>query len=260
MGMPSRELYIRWAQCGLFVSNARLHGITPREPWVFGKQALEIFKYYAKLRYRLIPYLYTFSYIASKTGHPVLRPMVFEFPADENVHEVTEQFMLGGDLIVAPVLEKGKRKKRVYFPEGKWIDWHDQLEYEGPGFQEVSAPLERLPIFARKKSIVPLAPQVNFVDENTEPVTLLVFDPAESSSMLFNGDEVTISSSIIKNSIVFRMSPTKQSFVARFFGIKGGKIESKNARIIETSQDGNWFQLAFTTLGEGAIIEILYEQ
>jgi hypothetical protein len=88
----------------------------------------------------------------------------------------------------------------------------------------------------------------------------LVFDPEESNFMLYNGDEVTISSSMDKNSIVFRMSPTKQSFVARFFGIKGGKTESKNAKIIETSQDGNWFQLAFTTLGEGAIIKILYEK
>jgi alpha-D-xyloside xylohydrolase len=259
MGMPSRELYIRWAQCGLFVSNARLHGITPREPWVFGKKALEVFKHYAKLRYRLIPYLYTVSYIASKTGHPVLRPMVFEFPADENVHEVTEQFMLGGDLLVAPVLEKGKRKKKVYFPDGKWIDWHDLLEYEGPGFQEVSAPLERLPFFARKKSIIPLAPDVNFVDENTQPVTLLVFDPEESNSKLYDGDEIAISSSNEKNSIVFRMSPTKKSFVARFLKIKGGKIESENVKIIETSQDGDWFQLAFTTSGKEAIIKISHD-
>jgi len=260
MGMPSRELYIRWAQCGLFVSNARLHGITPREPWVFGEKALEIFKYYAKLRYRLIPYLYTVSYIASKTGYPVLRPMMFEFPIDENAHEVTEQFMLGGDLLVAPVLEKGKRKKKVYFPEGKWVDWYDLREYEGPGFQEVGAPLERLPIFAREKSIVPLGPEVNFVAENTEPVTLLVFNPEESNAKLYNEDEIAISSSKEKNSIVFRMSPTKKSFVARFFKIKGGKTESENARIIETSQDGYWFQLSFTTSGKETLIKISYEE
>jgi alpha-D-xyloside xylohydrolase len=260
IGFPSRELYIRWAQFGLFVSNARLHGITPREPWVFGEKALEVFKYYAKLRYRLIPYLYTVSYIASKTGHPVLRPMVFEFPADENAHEVTEQFMLGGDLLIAPVLEKGKRTKTVYFPEGKWIDWHDLLEYEGPGFQEVSAPLERLPIFARRKSVVPLAPEVNFVDETTEPITLLVFDPEESNSILYDGEEVKISSVKKDHSIVFRMSPTKKSFIARFFKIKGGKTESENAEIIETSQDGDWFQLGFTTLGKEAIIKASYEK
>lgn len=258
MGMPSRELYIRWAQFGLFVSNARIHGITPREPWVFGKKALEVFKHYAKLRYRMIPYLYTVSYIASKTGHPVLRPMLFEFPADENVYELTEQFMLGGDLLIAPVLEKGKRRKKVYFPEGKWIDWHDLLEYEGPGFQEVNSPLERLPIFARKKSIVPLGPEVNFVDENTQPITLLVFDPEESNSNFYNGDEIAISSAKEKNSIVFRISPTKQSFIARFFKLKGGKTESEDIKITETSQDGDWFQLAFTTSGKEAIIKISY--
>lgn len=256
IGFPSRELYIRWAQFGLFVSNARLHGITPREPWMFGKKALQIFKHYAKLRYRLIPYLYTASYIASKTGHPVLRPMVFEFPSDVNTHELTEQFMLGGDLLVAPILEKGKTKKKVYFPEGKWIDWHGLLEYEGPGFQEVSAPLERLPLFARKRSIIPLGPEVNFVDEATEPVTLLVFDPEESNSMLYDDEEVIVSSMKEDNSIVFRMSPTNRSFVVRFLKLEGKETASENAEIIETSQDGDWFQIAFATSGKEVIIRI----
>ena len=256
IGIPSRELYIRWAQFGLFVSNARLHGITPREPWVFGGKALKIFKYYAKLRYQLIPYLYTASYIASKTGHPVMRPMVFEFPSDGNTHELTEQFMLGGDLLIAPVLEKDKREKRVYFLAGKWVNWHDLHEYEGPGFQEVSAPLERLPMFVRKQSIIPLGPDVNFVDEATEPVTFLVFDPEESDATLYDGDEVAISSSKEKDSIVFRISPTRRLFVARFFKLEGKKTASENAEITETSQDGDWFQIAFTTSGEEAVIKV----
>jgi len=256
IGFPSRELYIRWAQFGLFVSNARLHGITPREPWVFGKRALEIFKHYAKLRYQLIPYLYTASYVASKTGHPILRPMLFEFPADENTYELTEQFMLGGDLLIAPVLQKGEREKRVYFPEGKWIDWHDLHEYEGPGFQEVSAPLERLPLFARKRSIVPLAPEGNFVDENTEPITLLVLDPEESNSILYDDEEVIVSSKKEDNSIVFRMSPTNKSFVVRFLKLEGRETADENAEITDTSQHGDWFEVAFTTSGKEAIIKI----
>jgi alpha-D-xyloside xylohydrolase len=256
IGIPSRELYIRWAQFGLFVSNARLHGITPREPWVFGDKALDVFKHYAKLRYRLIPYLYTASYIASKTGHPILRPMVFEFPSDANTHELTEQFMLGGDLLIAPVLEKGKREKRVYFPKGKWVDWHDLHEYEGPGFQEVSASLERLPIFLRKRSIIPLGPDVNFVDESTEPVTLLVFDPEESNSILYDDVETTISSVKEDNSIVFRMSPTEGSFVVKFLKLEGTETASENVEMIETSQRGDWFQIAFRTLGKEAVIKI----
>ena len=256
IGFPSRELYIRWAQFGLFVSNARLHGITPREPWVFGGKALEVFRHYAKLRYRLIPYLYTACYIASKTGHPVLRPMVFEFPSDVNTYELTEQFMLGGDLLIAPVLEKGKREKRVYFPEGRWVDWHSLREYEGPGFQEVSVPLERLPLFARKRSIVPLGPGVNFVDEKTEPVTLLVFDPEDSGCVLYDDEEIAISSVRKDNSIVFRMSPTEKSFVVKFLKLKGKETASENAEIIETSQDGDWFQLSFTTSRKEALIKI----
>jgi len=256
IGIPSKELYIRWAQFGLFVSNARLHGITPREPWMFGEKALGIFKHYAKLRYRLIPYLYTASYIASETGHPILRPMVFEFPSEENTHDLTEQFMLGGDLLIAPVLEKGQRKKLVYFPEGRWIDWHDLREYEGAGFQEVSAPLERLPIFVRKQSIIPLGPEVNFVDEKTEPVTLLVFDPEGSNSILYDDVETTISSIKEDNSIVFRMSPTEGSFVVKFLKLEGTKTTSENVEMIEISQQGDWFQIAFTTSGEEAVIKI----
>ena len=115
VGVPSEELYIRWAQFGLFVSHARTHGTTPREPWLFGAEAMNIFKKYTQLRYRFIPYLYSYAHVANKTGAPILRPTVMEFPCDREAALADAQYMLGDGLLVAPVLENGARHKKIYF-------------------------------------------------------------------------------------------------------------------------------------------------
>ncbi len=257
-GKPSKELYIRWAQFGLFISNARLHGTTPREPWVFGETAMRIFKYYAKLRYSLIPYLYTYAHIAYQTGHPILRPMVFEFPEDERTFDLTEQYMLGSELLIAPVLEKGKRKKEVYFPQGKWVMWNTLEEFEGPGFKTVSAPLEILPMFVKKNSIITLAPEVNFVDEKKEPLTLLIFNPEESNFTLLYDDEEQIKFSSIKegNNIIFKISPSKKTYIAKFFNIRGEKVEGENIETHKIEQENNWFKVLFKTKGDEGLITI----
>lgn len=257
VGKPSKELYIRWLQFGLFVSNARTHGITPREPWVFGETAMRIFKYYTKLRYQLIPYLYTYAHIAYQTGHPILRPMVFEFPEDERTFDLTEQYMLGSELLIAPVMEKGKRKKEVYFPQGKWVMWNTLEDFEGPGFKTVPAPLEILPMFVKKDSIIPLAPEVNFVDEKKEPLTLLIFSPEESSFHLYNDEEqIKFSSTKYENKILFNITPSKKSYIAKFFNIRGEKVEGENIEIDKIEQEDNWLQVSFKTKGDEALIKI----
>ncbi|HEY64655.1 MAG TPA: alpha-xylosidase, partial [Caldilineae bacterium] len=107
LGAPDPELYVRWAQFGLLCSHARCHGTTPREPWAFGTQALDAFRRMVHLRYRLIPYLYSYAHVASQYGLPVLRPMVLEFQDDPNTHTLDLQYMLGRELLVAPVFEPG---------------------------------------------------------------------------------------------------------------------------------------------------------
>lgn len=255
---PSDELYIRWFQFGLFVSNPRLHGTTPREPWVFGREALNIFKYYANLRYKLIPYLYSYAHISSKTGHPILRPMLFEFPDDKNTYNLTQQYMLGEKLLIAPVLEKGKITKNVYFPKGKWINWYSLKEYSGPCFEEVDAPLNILPIFVRKDAIIPLGPDISYVDEKKEPLTLLVFSPQKSNFILYDDNEqVEFLSAKEGKYILFKISPSKKEYIARFYKTKAEKTEAENIQIDKIFKGENYLDISFKTNGKEAILKII---
>jgi alpha-D-xyloside xylohydrolase len=154
---PDKELYVRWAEFGLFIPLSRFHGTTPREPWAYDSQAEQIVTKYARLRYRLIPYLLRAASESTATGVPIMRHMALEFPDEPNVQTLDDQYTLGSDLIVAPILEEGARSRFVYFPRGKWkaFELPDRV-YIGPGFAQVTAPLDMIPIFVRQGAHVPM--------------------------------------------------------------------------------------------------------
>ncbi|WP_276274030.1 alpha-xylosidase [Haloarcula litorea] len=153
-GTPSDPLYVRWAQFGLLSSNARCHGTTPREPWAFGEEAVEIFREYAEVRYSLLPYIYTYAEVAARTGLPVVRPLVLEYQDDPTVHRLDTQYLLGEDVLVAPVFtDSGERS--VYLPDGEWRDYWTDDRYEGGRTVDVDVALADLPLFLRAGSVVP---------------------------------------------------------------------------------------------------------
>jgi alpha-D-xyloside xylohydrolase len=166
------ELYIRWAQFGLLSSHARFHGTSPREPWAHGEQAVAIVRKFTRLRYRLLPYLYALAQEACRTGVPVVRPMFVEYPDDPSAYHTELQYMLGHYLLVAPIFNEGGRC-RFYLPPGSWYDFWTGERLEGPVHREVTAPLDRVPLFVRGDSILPLAPEMNFVGEKEwDPIRL----------------------------------------------------------------------------------------
>jgi alpha-D-xyloside xylohydrolase len=190
-GRPTPEVYVRWAQCGLLSSHSRSHGTTPREPWEYGDRALQIFRRYAKLRYRLLPYLYTCAHEAAATGTPVMRPMVLEFQNDQLTHRLDLQYMLGPSLLVAPVLDE-TTKRSVYLPRGTWTDFWSDRTHQGPGVIEYPAPLDVLPLLVRDDSIVPLGPEMSFVGEKqTDPLTLEMYLTARAQCTV-KEDDATI--------------------------------------------------------------------
>ena len=153
-GTPSDAVYTRWSQFGLLSSNSRCHGTTPREPWEFGEDALDIFREYARLRYRLLPYIYTYAEVAARTGLPVVRPLVLEYQDDPSVHRLDTQYLLGEDVLVAPVFtESGTRS--VYLPEGEWRDYWTDERHAGGQRVDVDVGLDEMPIFVRAGSVVP---------------------------------------------------------------------------------------------------------
>lgn len=181
-GTPSSELYVRWAQFGLLSSHARLHGKTPREPWEFGEQELEIFRKFARLRYRLLPYLYTAAAKTTETGLPVLRPLVLQYHDDPAVRTIETQYLLGPDLLVAPVLEPGGRVE-IYLPEGEWIDYWSRQRYEGKQTLRRTVSLEELPLFVRAGSVVPTREPTQTVQPGIPEHLTLKATVSEGSSM-----------------------------------------------------------------------------
>jgi alpha-D-xyloside xylohydrolase len=163
-GALTPTLYIRWAQFGLLSSHARFHGIGPREPWAHGEQAVAIVREFARLRYRLLPYLWSLAREASEAGVPVARPMWLEFPEDPVVSGLDRQYMLGPSLLVAPVFNDEGRC-RVYLPPGRWHDFWTNQPTLGPTHLDLNVPLERMPLFVRDDSIIPLAPAMDYVGE-----------------------------------------------------------------------------------------------
>jgi alpha-D-xyloside xylohydrolase len=163
-GMPDPELYIRWAQAGIMASHTRFHGTSPREPWYYGDQAEEIIRNWLGWRYRLIPYLQGCALEAKETGIPVMRSMALAFPEELLTWPFEQQYMLGGSLLVVPVLKPGG-KTCFYLPSGRWFDIWQQVWVEGPGVFEWQVPLEYIPVFGREGCLLPLGPAVQHTGE-----------------------------------------------------------------------------------------------
>ena len=187
-GTPTPELYIRWAQAGLFVSHPRAHGPIAREPWAFGETALAVFRQYTKLRYRLLPYVWTTAHHCVETSTPVMRPLVLDWQDDPTTAGIDDQFMFGEWLLVAPIVDETDRRK-VYLPRGRWCDYWSGVAYEGPRWIDVAAPLDRLPIYVRAGAIIPMAPDMQHSgDKPWDPITLDVYPFGDSTFELIDGD------------------------------------------------------------------------
>lgn len=159
-----RELIVRWFQYGVFSPVMRLHGNRnrhgekselkepsgdPNELWSFGERNFEILKDLVFLRERLRPYIEKHMKIASENGCPVMRPMFFDYPDDEECYALGEQYMFGDDILFAPITQKGQTKKRVYLPEGEWILTKNKKEYS-TGYCEISAEIDEFVAFVKK--------------------------------------------------------------------------------------------------------------
>lgn len=164
-----RELLIRWFQYGTFCPVMRLHGnrnpVKPpiskegggrcssgadNEIWSYGEENYNIMKRYIEIRNKLKPYIRDLMKKSSDEGVPVIRPLFYDFPSDDNLWEIKDQFMFGEDILVAPVTELGARERRVYLPKGEsWVNVYSCKSYEGGQWVECSAPIEEIPVFIR---------------------------------------------------------------------------------------------------------------
>lgn len=189
-GNPSPELYTRWLQAAALTPLLRSHsenGSNPHEPYSFPKDYADINRASIELRYRLLPYLYTLFYEHMRAGAPVMRPLWFEYPNDARTYLTDDEYLVGRDLLVAPVVTEAVTKRRVYFPAGdNWVDWWTGKTYEGGKDAEVEAPLNRLPLFARAGAVIPTQAVVQHTGEMPRaPLSLVVVRGADGVSNLY---------------------------------------------------------------------------
>ncbi|GAA0314555.1 glycoside hydrolase family 31 protein [Bacillus carboniphilus] len=144
------ELLARWTQVGALTPFFRNHsalGFVRQEPWSFGEKYEEVVRKYIQLRYQWLPQLYTLFKEASQSGLPVMRPLVMEYPNDENTVNLYDQFMIGDNVIVAPIVKPTDEYRVVYLPEGTWYDFWTGEVLEGGKRHLIHAPLDKLPIY-----------------------------------------------------------------------------------------------------------------
>lgn len=185
-----REMYLRWIQLGTFMTIMRSHGENnPREPWQFGPVYEKYITDFIYLRERLVPYIYSLAGAVTQDDYTIIRPLIFDFREDDNVKHINDQYMFGPALMVAPVTESGQREREVYLPAGKWVDFWSGKTFESKGETVVAdAPLDRIPLFVRSGSIIPLAPRNQYVDEDRSTLEIRVYMGADGEFTLYEDD------------------------------------------------------------------------
>ncbi|MDB6115946.1 MAG: Alpha-glucosidase, partial [Lacunisphaera sp.] len=167
-GTADGELLARWYEAGFLAPLCRNHAENrsyDHEPWRFGTYYEDIVRKYLKLRYRLLPFLYTTLEEAHRTGVPLFRPLLLNYQDDPNTLALDDEFMIGSDLLVAPVLHPSVTSRLVYLPRGAWYDFWTSARLAGGTTVTANAPLDVVPLFVRAGSIIPSGPEMNFVDE-----------------------------------------------------------------------------------------------
>jgi len=189
-----RELNTRWTQFGAFVPLFRTHGQYPfREVYNIAPESHPAYKtivYYDKLRYRLMPYIYSMTGWVYLNDYTLMRPMVMDFAHDPAVTDIGDQYMFGPSLLAAPVYEYKARSRNVYFPKGTgWYDFYTGDYTEGGQQVIVDAPYERMPLFVKAGSIIPIGPEIQYTSEKPDaPVTLHVYGGADASFVLYEDE------------------------------------------------------------------------
>ncbi|MFN0010264.1 MAG: TIM-barrel domain-containing protein [Phycisphaerales bacterium] len=157
MGSATPEVFIRWTQFAAFTPLMMVHMQSNKGPWDYGPRALDIYRTYARLHTRLYPYLDNAAHEAAQSGMPLIRPMVLAFADDARAAEERYQYMLGPDLLVAPMYQSGTHRS-VYLPKGTWTDYWTGERLTGPATIEAAAPLERMPLYVRDGAVIPMLP------------------------------------------------------------------------------------------------------
>lgn len=222
------ELYVRWLQMGAFTPSLRTHAQLLPEPYNY-PDVEEISKRYINMRYEWLPYNYTLAYENSAFGYPLARPLNFRGKLGEEYANLPDEYMWGDEVLVAPVMEKGATSRKVLLPPGVWYDFHNpEVKYEGGREVEVEAPLEKLPLFVKAGSFIPLylEPVGNVTDYTPQNITIRYYPSAELTSYTMFDDD--------------RLSPTSLADGAYQLSTFTGILDGRNLALGLSTNGGSY--------------------
>jgi alpha-D-xyloside xylohydrolase len=193
-----RELYVRWFQYGAFCPIFRSHGTnTPREVWRFGDPGdvtYDTLVNFDKLRYRLMPYIYSIAWMVTNDGYTMMRGLAMDFRDDPNVYNINDQFMFGPAFLInavtAPIKKTKTESRKVYLPEcAGWYNFWTGKRSGGGQTIEAYAPLSIIPLYVRAGSIVPMGPFIQYASENSDPIELRIYPGADGRFTLYEDED-----------------------------------------------------------------------
>jgi alpha-glucosidase (family GH31 glycosyl hydrolase) len=195
----SFDLYTRWVQFGVFSPFLRLHSAheNPQEgnvrmPWTYGDRGIEMARKFFRLRYSLIPYIYTYTRIAHDDALPIVRPLYLEDPALDKAYDYPGEYFFGEEMLVAPVTDS-LGSKEIYLPPGDWVDFFTGEKFEGNRVIRGQYPLDRMPVFVKEGSIIPMQRGLAYSDQR--PLDTLIVDvygPSSAKFQLYEDDGVSL--------------------------------------------------------------------
>ena len=187
-----RELFIRWFQFGTFNPILRVHGTRStdqNELWSYGPDAQKILVTFDRLRYRLLPYIYSLAWKTSSEGYTPMRALVMDFRNDVRAANIGDQFMFGPAILVNPVTDPATQSRRLYLPQAKWFDFWMGTATEGARSVDAPAPLDRIPLFIRAGSILPMGPEEEWSTQKTpDPIEVRIYRGADGDFMLYEDE------------------------------------------------------------------------
>jgi alpha-D-xyloside xylohydrolase len=187
-----RELYVRWFQFGAFCPIFRAHGTrttNQNELWSYGPDAQKILVAYDKLRYRLMPYIYSLAWKTTSEGYTIMRPLVMDFREDVRAQNIGDQFLFGPALLVSPVTEPGATTRHLYLPTAKWYDFWTGAAIQGGHTLDAPSPMDRMPLYVRAGSILPLGPDVEYASEKSaDPIELRIYRGGNGAFTLYEDE------------------------------------------------------------------------
>ncbi len=187
-GTKDEELYTRWLQFSCLTPILRPHGsVIPSEPVYFSEETQTIVREFMKLRYSLLPYIYSAAAQANIRGYPITCPLFFDFPEEEKTYDIVNQYMFGRNMMVAPVLNPGQEEVDVYLPKTGWYDFWNDTRYEGGKNVKLKTEMETIPVFVKEGSFIPMVKPVNSTDDySSENLTLRYYPAKAGDSSFFN--------------------------------------------------------------------------